>query len=66
MSVLQQAVFRLTLRQTEGLIASNIGLLRLDLAVPDHSTISRRAETLGVPRRARGASSYTCWWTARD
>jgi hypothetical protein len=44
-----RAVFRLALRQTEGLVASIIGLLGLDLAVPDHSTISRRAETLEVP-----------------
>jgi hypothetical protein len=45
-----RAVFRLALRQTEGLIASIIGLLGLDLAIPDHSTISRRAEALEVPR----------------
>ena len=45
-----RAVFRLALRQTEGLIGSVIGLLGLSLAVPDHSTLSRRAETLGVPR----------------
>ena len=45
-----RAVFRLALRQTEGLIGSIIGLLGLDLAVPDHSTLSRRAETLEVPR----------------
>ena len=45
-----RAVFRLALRQTEGLIGSVIRLLRLDLAVPDHSTLSRRAETLEVPR----------------
>ena len=45
-----RAVFRLALRQTEGLIGSVIGLLGLDLAVPDHSTVSRRAETLEVPR----------------
>ena len=45
-----RAVFRLALRQTEGLIGSVIGLLRLTLAVPDHSTLSRRAETLEVPR----------------
>jgi len=43
-------VFRLALRQTEGLIGSVMRLLRLDLAVPDHSTLSRRAETLEVPR----------------
>ncbi len=45
-----RAVFRLALRQTEGLIGSVIGLLGLALAVPDHSTLSRRAETLEVPR----------------
>jgi hypothetical protein len=45
-----KAVFRLAYRQTEGLIGSVIGLLGLDLAVPDHTTLSRRAETLEVPR----------------
>ncbi len=43
------AVFRLALRQTEGLIGSIIGLLGLALRVPDHSTLSRRAKTLEVP-----------------
>ena len=32
-----RAVFRLALRQTEGLIGSILQLLGLDLAVPDHS-----------------------------
>jgi hypothetical protein len=41
-----RAVFRLALRQTEGLTGSIMRLLGLDLAVPDHSTLSRRAETL--------------------
>src|SRR3954469_10743002 len=41
-----RAVFRLALRQTEGLIGSILQLLDLDLAVPDHSTLSRRAATL--------------------
>ena len=45
-----RAVFRLALRQTEGLIGSILQLLGLDLAVPDYSTLSRRAETLEVPR----------------
>ncbi len=49
-----RAVFRLALRQTEGLVASLLALLGLDLAVPDHSTLSRRAETLEVPRPRRG------------
>ena len=33
-----RVVFRLALRQTEGLIGSIIRLLGLDLAIPDHST----------------------------
>ena len=45
-----RAVFRLALRQTEGLVGSIIALLGLDLAVPDHSTLSRRADTLRVTR----------------
>ena len=45
-----RTVFRLALRQTEGLIGSILQLVGLDLAVPDHSTLSRRAETLEVPR----------------
>src|SRR5271165_236082 len=45
-----RAVFRLALRQTEGLIGSVIHPLGLDLAIPDHSTLSRRAETLAVAR----------------
>src|ERR687890_1821769 len=49
-----RAVFRLALRQTEGLIGSILRLLGLDLAVPDHSTLSRRAETLEVPRPRAG------------
>jgi len=49
-----RAVFRLALRQTEGLIASLLRLLGLDLAAPDHSTISRRGETLPVSRPRPG------------
>jgi len=45
-----KAVFRLALRQTEGLIGSVMRLLGLALSVPDHTTLSRRAETLEVPR----------------
>src|SRR5918997_571996 len=51
-----RAVFRLALRQTEGLIGSIVQLLGLDLAVPDHSTLSRRAETLEVPRPRPGSA----------
>jgi hypothetical protein len=51
-----RAVFRLGLRQTEGLIGSVIHLLGLDLPVPDHTTLSRRAATLEVPQ-PRSSSS---------
>ena len=50
-----RAVFRLALRQTEGLIGSIIALLGLDLAVPDHTTLSRRAESLDVVRPQPGS-----------
>ncbi len=50
-----RAVFRLALRQTEGLIGSVLQPLGLDLPVPDHSALSRRAETLEVPRPASGS-----------
>ncbi len=43
------------LRQTEGLIGSIIALLGLDLAVPDHTTLSRRAESLDVVRPRPGS-----------
>src|SRR4051794_24508156 len=52
-----RAVFRLALRQTEGLISSILQLLDLDLAVPDHSTLSRRAETLKLPKPRFGLGS---------
>jgi hypothetical protein len=51
-----RAVFRLALRQTEGLIASILQPLALDLAMPHHSTLSRWAETLEV-RRPRGGQA---------
>ena len=51
-----RAVFRLALRQTEGLIGSILTRLGLDLPVPDHSTLSRRAETLEVPRPQAGSA----------
>jgi hypothetical protein len=64
-----RTVFRLALRQTEGLIGSVIRLLGLDLSVPDHTTLSRRAATLVVVPRPRSApvlKPCICWWTAPD
>ena len=48
-----RAVFRLAFRQTEGLIGSIVALLGLMLRVPDHTTLSRRAATLDVPKLTR-------------
>jgi hypothetical protein len=58
-------VFGLGLRQTEGLIGSIIGLLGLELAVPDHSTLSRRAKTLEVPPGDPVPAHCICSWTTR-
>jgi Transposase DDE domain len=52
-----RAVFRLAFRQTEGLIGSVVGLLGLALRVPDHTTLSRRAATLELPRLPRSGGS---------
>ena len=53
-----RAVFRLAFRQTEGLIGSIIDLLGLTLRVPDHTTLSRRAATLEVPRPQRQPGAH--------
>ena len=47
-TLMVRTAFRLALRQTEGLMASVITLMDLTISAPDHSTISRRAETLPV------------------
>ncbi|MGF7212944.1 IS5 family transposase [Skermanella aerolata] len=48
-----RAVFRLALRQTEGLIGSILQLLGLNLSVPDFSTLSRRAQSLELSAQPR-------------
>jgi DDE family transposase len=45
------AVYRLALRQAEGLVASIFALLGLALPVPDHTTLSRRGRALRLDRR---------------
>ncbi|MGF7212652.1 hypothetical protein GGE65_007287 [Skermanella aerolata] len=54
-SLILRAVFHQPLCQTEGLVSSLIGLMGLDLPVPDHSTLSRRARTLAVAPHAQMA-----------
>ena len=41
-----RTVFKLPLRQAEGLMLSVVELLGCEMAVPDHTTVSRRAMTL--------------------
>jgi len=48
-----RAVFRLALRQSEGLIGSIMRMLDIDLPVPDHTTLSRRACGLPVQSHRR-------------
>ena len=40
-------VFHLPLRQTEGFLRSLMQMLDVDLPIPDHTTFSRRLQTLG-------------------
>jgi IS5 family transposase len=48
-----RAVFRLALRQSEGLLGSIMRMLDIDLPVPDHTTLSRRACGLPVQSHRR-------------
>jgi hypothetical protein len=49
-------VFKQGLRQTEGLIGSIFNLMKLDLDVPDHSTLSRRGKALDLSSVVSGDS----------
>ena len=53
-SLTLREVFRLPLRQTEGFVASLIGLMGLPLGTPDHTTLSRRNRDVEIPHLARG------------
>lgn len=50
-------VFHLTNRGAEGFVRSLFELLNIDLPVPDHSTLSKRAKTLNVrlPKKTNGS-----------
>ena len=52
-ALMLRAVFRLALRQTEGLLTSLLQLLGLELPVPDHSTIARCARSVRLPSPPR-------------
>ncbi len=44
-------VFHLPFRQSEGFLRSIIGMMGIDLAAPDHTTLSRRGKNLDVKLR---------------
>jgi hypothetical protein len=50
-----KSVFHLSLRATQGFLGSVVGLMNLELPVPDYSTVSRRQGSLAVslPTRKR-------------
>ncbi len=48
-----RTAFKLPLRQTEGLLASVLTLMKLAISAPDHTTVSRRAVKLSVIQPAR-------------
>ena len=41
-------LFKLPLRQTEGFLRSLFSLMKVDLSVPDHTTLSRRNTSLKI------------------
>jgi hypothetical protein len=51
-----RTVYHLTLRATEGFATSLFGLMKVDLPVPDYTTLCRRAATvrIALPKKATG------------
>jgi hypothetical protein len=51
-----KAVYGLTLRSTQGFMGSVVGMMRIELPVPDYTTVCRRMRGLevGLPRRHKG------------
>ena len=62
-------VFHLALRQAKGFACSVLALLGLDMAVPDHTTLSRRgrafADRPGRLRAGTGRAGRRRWSTAK-
>ena len=53
-------IYHLPLRQTQGLMQSICTMMKLDLAVPDYSTLCRRRKELNIalPRRQQGEALH--------
>ena len=50
-------VYKKPLRQTEGFLASIAKLMKVDLAIPDHTTLSRRAATVNLSKSSKNSKS---------
>lgn len=55
-ALIVRAVYGLALRQTEGFLRSIVRLLKLDIEIPDHTTLSRRSATLTAHLRNPGVA----------
>ena len=55
-----RVVFRLPLRQTEGFLDSLLSLMGLDLKASNHTTLSRRNQTVEVPPLTRDHDGPIC------
>jgi hypothetical protein len=55
-----RVIFRLPLRQTEGFLGSLLSLTGLDLKAPDHTTLSRRNQSVEVPPLTRVHNGPIC------
>ncbi len=51
MALTLRVLFHLPLRQTEGFLNSILQLMGLDLTCPDHTTLSRRNQSLGITNK---------------
>jgi hypothetical protein len=60
-----KALFQLPYRATEGLMKSLMRLCQLDLPVPDHTHMSRRAGEISVKFRVGRAKGHRTWWWTR-
>ena len=65
-SLALRLVFHQPLRQTEGLLRSIADVLGINIAIPDHTTLSRRGGGLTDPAKARSIVRSHCifWSTA--
>jgi len=59
-SLALRLVFHQPLRQTEGLLRSIADALKIDIAIPDHTTLSRRRGLTILPKRTTAQSHCIC------